>query len=101
MARAVANEVGNLSLSVTGSAPCFDVGFRRRLDAVFYSANFTEVTAKGDRQASRRETRLFADLSEADPQRLAGLLGRASWFGIHCRESTVSIPRRMRFGTTR
>jgi hypothetical protein len=91
------NEVGNLPLSVAGSAPCFDVGFRRRLNAVFYSANFTEVAAKGDRQVSRRETRPFADLTKADPQRRAGLLGWASRSGIHCRESTTdSLPRNVR-----
>jgi RNA-directed DNA polymerase len=91
------NEVGNLPLSVAGSAPCFDVGFRRPLNAVFYSANFTEVAAKGDRQVSRRETRPFADLTKADPQRRAGLLGWASRSGIHCRESTTdSLPRNVR-----
>jgi hypothetical protein len=55
------------------------------------------VAAKGDRQVSRRETRPFADLTKADPQRRAGLLGWASRSGIHCRESTTDpLPRNVR-----
>ena len=68
---------------VTGTTPCSDVMFARRLCTMFDFANLGKVPFEHLGQRPTSQVRIGTNLAQASPERLASL---PDWCGLHLRK---------------